>query len=86
MITREIVAQQLLRYLRHQLSLADLVDWAEQAILDGHFAPSDAPILVEITSRMGLADVENFGLLWEDCANWMDRLGYKLEVEARLAA
>jgi len=36
-ITRKTVADKLAAYLHHRLSLAQLVDWAEQAMMDGDF-------------------------------------------------
>jgi hypothetical protein len=36
-ITRQNVADQLAAYLRHELPLAKLVDWAERQMLDGDF-------------------------------------------------
>jgi hypothetical protein len=66
-ITRRDVAKKLGAYLRHELSCAELVDWAENAILDGEFAPADLPQARDVVARLGLADVRAFGLTWEDC-------------------
>ena len=35
LITQETVAAKLAAYLRHDISLPQLVDWAEQALMDG---------------------------------------------------
>jgi len=37
--------------------------------------------LRDIIGRLGLADVERFGLTWEDCENYLARLGYRVRVE-----
>lgn len=86
MITKQLVAQKILAYLHHELPLSHLVEWAENTLMDGQFHPADIELLTEVLSRLGLADAENFGLLWEDCETFMRRLGYELRVEARLAA
>ncbi len=86
MITKQLVVRQLLAYLHHELTLLQLVNWAENALMDGSFPAHDADLLTDTLSRLGLADVENFGLLWEDCEALMRMLGYELRVEARQAA
>ena len=41
-VTKQSAAQKLTAYLHHEISLAQLVDWAETALLDGEFADQDA--------------------------------------------
>jgi len=36
--------------------------------------------------RLGTADGASFGLLWEDCEQLMESLGYQVKVEAALVA
>jgi hypothetical protein len=76
-ITRQAVAEKLAAYLRHELPLAQLVDWAERAVLEGEFAPAEAPML----ARLGVADVRAFDLTWEDCDQLLRTLGYTARVE-----
>lgn len=33
------------------------------------------------SGRLGLADVEKFDLTWEDCEDYLRRLGYRVKVE-----
>jgi hypothetical protein len=80
MITRETVRNQLLAYLNHRITLAQLVGWAENTMKDEAFEPRDAKLLSSVVARIGVADVENFGLLWEDCYEFLSRLGYRVEV------
>ena len=80
-VTRQIAAQQLAAYLHHELSLAQLVAWAETALQDGEFAEPDAEPLRFVIGRLGVADVRAFGLTWEDCENLLERLGYRARVE-----
>jgi len=88
-ITGQTVAQKLTAYLYHQITLAELVNWAETAMMDGDFEDRGFELIREIVSRLGLADVRAFGISWEDCENYLSQLGYivKLTVtENRLAA
>ena len=81
LITKQTVADQIAAYLHHQLSLAQLVDWAETALLDGEFAEQEMAALRFVVSRLGVADVRAFGLTWEDCEQLLERLGYRARVE-----
>lgn len=80
MITRQTVRDQILAYLNHQVTLAQLVDWAEDAMNEGALDPRDAPLLADVIARLGVADVEDFELSWDDCYGFLSRLGYKMEV------
>ena len=86
MITKQYVAQQLLAYMSHHLSLADLVNWAEGAVMNGGFEPGSEDTIRQVLGKLGLANVSDFGLLWEDCEQLMQQLGYKMKVEAALVA
>lgn len=81
MITKRNIAAKLSEYLRRQLTLSELVDWAERAMLEGEFEEGDRDILRDIVARLGLADVKEFGLAWEDCEQYLARLGYQVSVE-----
>ena len=82
LVTKEVVRDQLLAYLNQQITLAQLVDWAENTLCDGELELHDIEILSDILARLGLADVREFGLSWEDCSTLLARLGYQLQVEA----
>lgn len=81
LITKQTVAQRLAAYLRHEISLAQLVAWAENAIMEGDFDEPDIPILRDSLSRLGVADVRAFGLTWEDCEQLLKGLGYTARVD-----
>ena len=81
MITKQVVAETIAAYLRHELSLAQLVDWAEQAVMTGEFPERDAAALAKVVARLGVADVRAFGLTWEDCESLLRELGYTAKVE-----
>jgi hypothetical protein len=79
-ITRQIVADKIADYLHGKVSQSDLVDWAERAMTHTDFDEADADLLAEIVGRLGLADVAEFGLRWQDCEEFLRRLGYRAKV------
>jgi len=80
-ITKRTVADKIAAYLRHEISLAELVDWAERALLDDEFEEADATAISRVVARLGVADVRAFGLTWEDCEELLRSLGYAARVE-----
>jgi len=82
LITRELVRDKLLAYLNHQITLSNLVDWAETAMCEGDLEEYQAEILRDIIARIGLADVQKFDLSWADCSDFLKQLGYETRVEA----
>ena len=79
-ITRQIVADKITDYLHGKLSQAELVDWAERAMMDADFDETNMDVLSDIIGRLGLADVAEFGLRWQDCEEFLRRLGYRARV------
>jgi hypothetical protein len=80
-ITKQTVASKIAAYLRHDLSLADLVSWAEDALMEGDFAEDEASTIADVVARLGVADVRAFGLAWEDCEQLLRKLGYTARVD-----
>jgi hypothetical protein len=80
-ITKQTVASQIAAYLHHEMTLAQLVDWAETVMMDGEFSEGDAPALSRVVSRLGVADVRAFGLSWEDCEELLRQLGFSARVD-----
>ena len=81
MITRQTVARKIAAYLQHSITLEQLVDWAENAVMEGEFAPQEIQILRKVVPRLGVADVRAFGLTWEDCEQLLQELGYSARVD-----
>jgi hypothetical protein len=81
MINRHTVAQKIFDYLNHTISINELVDWCENVMIDGEIEESDTDTVNEVVARIGVADVDNFGLLWEDCEKLLAQLGYKLHLD-----
>lgn len=80
-ITKQTVTDKIAAYLHHEIALAQLVDWAEQAMIDGELAEGDAAALTPVIARLGVADVRAFGLTWEDSEELLGKLGYSPRVE-----
>jgi hypothetical protein len=80
-ITKQTVADKIASYLRHDISLEELVSWAEGAIMDGDFDENDAAVISDAVARLGVADVRAFGLTWEDCEQLLRQLGYTARVD-----
>ena len=81
LITRRMVAGKIAAYLRHEIRLPALVDWAERSLLDDEFEEEDVATLARVVGRLGVADVRAFGLTWEDCEELLRALGYAARVE-----
>jgi cobyrinic acid a,c-diamide synthase len=80
-ITKQAVADRIGAYLHHEITLAELVDWAERALMDGEFDEADAAALSQVVARLGVADVRAFGLAWEDCEELLRKIGFAPRVE-----
>ncbi len=80
-ITKQTVADKIAAYLHHEITVAQLVDWAENTMMDGELAEGDAKTLSPVIARLGVADVRAFGLAWEDCEELLRTLGFSPRVE-----
>jgi len=79
-VTRQIAADKIPDYLNGKLGQTELVDWAERAMMGAEFEEKDIEVLSDIIGRLGLADVAEFGLRWQDCEEFLRRLGYRARV------
>ena len=80
LITKKIVADKIAAYLHHDITLEQLVDWAEHAIMDDEFDESGLPAIRSAVSRLGVADVRAFGLTWEECEELLSELGFSARI------
>jgi len=80
-VTKKITARKIADYLHHAISLQQLVDWAENAMLEGGFDENDAGTIAEVVARLGVADVRTFGLSWYDCEELLQKLGFSAKVD-----
>ncbi len=79
-INRKDIAGKIIEYLQHKISLPELVNWAESMMIEADFDSHDFDTIRDIISRLGVADVKAFGLTWEDCEQFLFRLGYEAHV------
>jgi hypothetical protein len=75
------VVQKLAAYLHHEISLGELVDWAQLAMMEGEFEDAHHDVIRDAVARLGLGDARAFGLTWEDCETILKQLGYDARVE-----
>jgi len=81
MITRQKVSEKLLAYLNGAITLAELVDWAENCFVMGGFAPDeDIDLLTDIVMYIAGADRPYFPLTWETVSDFLNRLGSPVKV------
>lgn len=86
MITRDLVLDRLNAYLNRQIPLSELVDWAETALIEPEFPPSeDVDLLMDVLMYLGAADARGFPLTWEVLSNFVERLGGSLRVIVEVA-
>jgi hypothetical protein len=81
MITKKTVAEKIAAYLHHEITLVQLVNWSEEALIEGQFDEKDASLLADVIARLGVSDVRAFGLTWEDCEELLGILGYAPRVD-----
>jgi hypothetical protein len=80
-INRNTLRKQKLTYLNQDISLAELVAWAEQSFVDGELEPeADIDLLNDILAYLAASDTAQFPLTWEICANFLHRLGVQVRV------
>lgn len=80
-LTKQAVAEKIAEYLHHRIGLPQLVEWAENAMLDGEFDDNDAATIAAVVARLGVADVRAFGLTWTDCEELLAKLGFAARIE-----
>ncbi|MBI4722232.1 MAG: hypothetical protein HY769_04425 [Candidatus Stahlbacteria bacterium] len=76
-VTKEDIKIKLTDYLNHFIRLEELVDWAENIIQEAEY---EDETIKDVLSHLGLADVKQFGLTWDDCYEYLSALGYRVKV------
>ncbi|MEW6408640.1 MAG: hypothetical protein AB1488_00810 [Nitrospirota bacterium] len=80
-LTRKALADMLIKYINREIDLSSLVDWAEDMIKEADFENRSFELIRGVLARIGLADVREFGLTWDDCYDYLHKLGYDVKVE-----
>ena len=61
--------------------MEELVEWAEDAMMEEEFDERDLEALREVVGRIGMANVKEFALTWEDCEAFLSLLGYHVQIQ-----
>jgi hypothetical protein len=80
-ITRKLLAEMLIKYINRGVDLSTLIHWAEEMMRENDFESDSFEMVRDILAHIGLADVREFGLTWDDCYEYLHRLGYHVKVE-----
>jgi hypothetical protein len=80
-LTKKILADMLMRYINREIDLSSLVNWAENMMQESDFDSSNFEMIRDILARIGLGDVHEFGLTWDNCYDYLHKLGYNVKVE-----
>ncbi|MBI4686969.1 MAG: hypothetical protein HY756_04200 [Nitrospirae bacterium] len=79
-LTKTMLADMLMKYINRDIDLPNLVDWAEKMMMEAYFEDSSFELIRDILARIGLADVREFGLTWDDCYDYLHKLGYDIKI------
>ncbi|MDP3296245.1 MAG: hypothetical protein Q8N09_01415 [Thermodesulfovibrionia bacterium] len=81
-LNKKSLADMLIKYINREIDLQGLVNWAEYMIRESDFESKSFELIRDILARIGLADVREFGLTWDDdCYDFLHKLGYNVKVE-----
>jgi hypothetical protein len=80
-LTHVDIAGKLAAYLHHEIPLDELVAWANVAMMEADFEEAYYDAIRNAVARLGLAEVQAFGLTWEECASLLKQLDYDARVE-----
>lgn len=83
-ITKKILADMIMKYINREIDLTKLISWAEDVIREADFENEKFELIRDIVARIGLSDVREFGLTWDDCYDFLHKLGYDVKVELLL--
>jgi hypothetical protein len=78
LVTKQMMVEQLARYLKNAMTKEQLVDWCEKAMMESAF---ENETVKEIAARLGLMDVTNFDVSFEELSLMLEKLGHRLKVE-----
>ncbi len=81
LVTRKALAEILIKYINRTIELSSLVHWAEDMMERADFESESFELIRDILAHIGLADVREFGFAWDDCYDYLHKLGYDVKVE-----
>ena len=80
-VTKKTLAEMLIKYINRNIDLPSFISWAEDMMREAEFEGGSFELIRDILARIGLADVREFGLTWDDCYDYLHKLGYNVKVE-----
>jgi hypothetical protein len=83
LITHEVLVEKILAYLNHRLTEAELVRWAEDALVVASDGDADIPnegAVLHVLAYLGAADTPGFPLSWSALTEFLARFGVKVQV------
>jgi hypoxanthine phosphoribosyltransferase len=79
-LMRGAIVQQINDYLSREITLSQLVAWAQEILAEGDLSPDDDSLLRDMVTRAGDPESDDFGLTMEEWSNLLSRLGQELRV------
>ncbi len=81
MTDRKALLEKLLSYVRHETTLSELVDWAENTIMDGELdLNDDVETMMDVLMYLAGADTRGFPLTRDVLTEFVEKLGGKMPV------
>ncbi|MCY3907493.1 MAG: hypothetical protein OXF63_09630 [Anaerolineaceae bacterium] len=79
MVTKPVLLEKLYAFIRHETTLPQLVDWAENWFVDGEFdMKDDVEMITDIMMYLAAADSRGFPLTWDILSEFVEKLGGKM--------
>ncbi len=80
-ITREVLLEKLYAYIRHEVTLSEIVDWAENVFVDDDVdVEGDVELLMDVIFCLAGGDTDLFPLTWDVLTEFVEKLGGKMPV------
>ena len=83
MITQQVVVEKILAHLNHRMTEAELVDWAESALVQVSESDINIPneeAVLEVLAYLGAGDTPGFPLSWSVLSEFLERFGVRVQV------
>lgn len=83
MITQEILIEKILAHLNGEIREADLVHWAEDALVELTESDDEIPnekIVMDTLMYIGAGDTPGFPLTWEVLSGFLEQFGVPIKV------
>ncbi len=88
MITQDVVVEKILAHLNHQITEAELVQWAEEALVKVFESDADIPneeAILDVLTYLGAGDTPGFPLSWSVLSEFLERFGVRVQVVTTVA-